>query len=163
MTTTQTTTGMEAISRMLTELGDKAEGVAAYGLYDGAAVMVDEVKAAVGNIRTETFHYNAFGQRLPSPEEKEALLSAGAGVAKFDRNGSEVNTAIGFGNAGYVEIAGKRKAVAQIANAINSGTSFMQKQPFIRKAKRSGSGKAEQKMLESIERKLNEIIKENGG
>ena len=155
----QTTTGMEEISKMLTELGDKAESVAAYGLYDGAAVMVDEVKTAIGNIRAETFHYNAFGQRLPSNEEKEALLSAGAGVAKFDKNGSEVNTAVGFGNAGYVTIAGKRKPVALIANAINSGTSFMAKQPFMRKAKRNGSERAEQKMLESIEQKLNEILK----
>lgn len=155
----QTTTGMEEISRMLTELGDKAESVAAYGLYDGAAVMVDEVKTAIGNIRAETFHYNAFGQRLPSNEEKEALLSAGAGVAKFDKNGSEVNTAVGFGNAGYADVAGKRKPIALIANAINSGTSFMNKQPFIRKAARSGGAKAEEKIRATMEQRINEITK----
>ena len=46
------------------------------------------------------------------------------------------------------------KPVAVIANAINSGTSFMQKQPFIRKAANSSKAKAN----EAIESRIAELV-----
>jgi len=102
------------------------------------------------------------GQRLPSPEEKEIVLQASAGIARFDKNGLEVNTSVGFRNAGYAELKGKTKPIPQIVNAINSGTSFMKKQPFVRKAARSGGQKAIEVMRADIEEAFEAIIK-NGG
>ena len=109
--------------------------------------------------------------REPSPEEKAMLKGAGAaGIAKFKKNGISVNTSVGFNNAGYAPVPWKtkrRKArtnykwngktvtqargggkgdnvkpVPMIANAINSGTGFMRKQPFFRKATSRAKGKA---------------------
>ena len=94
MAGTMTVSGMEQISEMLTKLGEQAESVAALGLYDGAGVMADAVNQAAGSIKTEQFRYTAFGQRLPSPEEA-AAVQKGAGVAKFEKNGSEVSTSVG--------------------------------------------------------------------
>ena len=99
--------------------------------------------------------------------------AGGAGIAKFRKNGISVNTSIGFTNSGYVVVNAKRsrkartnyrydkktnsivhsskagegsanvKPVAVIANAINHGTSFMDKQPFFRKAVSQANSKAE--------------------
>ena len=109
--------------------------------------------------------------REPSPEEKAMLKGAGAaGIAKFKKNGISVNTSVGFNNAGYApaQWATKRhkgrttykwngkevyhasksragadvKPIPVIANAINSGTGFMRKQPFFRKATSRAKGKA---------------------
>lgn len=161
MAMTMKAEGMEEISRMLTQMGDKAEGAAAGGLYEGAGTMADRIRQAAGNIRAEKFHYAVFPgamTRLPSQEEKDAVTGAGLGIAKFDKNGTEVETSVGYGsNSGYVEIDGKQKAVALIANAINSGTSFMHKQPFFRKGVSSGTEAAEQKIIAEIERRFNEI------
>ena len=159
---TAKTEGMEEISKMLTRLDVDAQSVAAQGLYDGAAIMAEAVNQSAGSIRTAKFHYSVFPgatTRLPSPEEKEAVLSAGVGIAKFDKNGSEVNTSIGYGNAGYAEVNGKMKPIAQIANAINSGTSFMPKQPFIRKGGKNGEAKATEAIRNTIENRFKEIIK----
>lgn len=56
------------------------------------------------------------------------------------------------------------KPIPVIANAINSGTSFMEKQPFFRKAVSQNRGKAqkaiEDKLLKMIEASMN---KKNGG
>ena len=150
--------GMEQISEMLTKLGEQAESVAALGLYDGAGVMADAVNQAAGSIKTETFKYSVFGQRLPSPEEA-AAVQKGAGVAKFEKNGSEVSTSVGFGGAGYADVAGRRKPIAQIANAINSGTSFMAKQPFVRKAANAAKERAGTAIVQAIEQKINEMTK----
>jgi len=126
--------GMDELSEKLSRLGEAAGSIASLSLYKGAGVMADAFTAASKTIRAEKFHYVFNGhKRLPSYEEAAAVQGK-IGIARFNKNGTEVDTAVGFGNAGYVEIAGKKKAVRQIANAINSGTSFMDKQPIFRQA-----------------------------
>ena len=51
------------------------------------------------------------------------------------------------------------KPIGVIANAINSGTSFMKKQPFIRKAANSGSPKAMAAMKAKIEKAFEDMNK----
>lgn len=155
-------TGIEKLSSMLKEMGDKAEKVASMGLYEGAGEMANEMQSQANSIETAPFHYAVFLTRMPSPEEKAAIQGK-AGIAKFDKNGSEVNTSVGYGSSGYAVVAGRRKAVPLIANAINSGTSFMQKQPFVRRAVTSGGPRASQKIVDHIEKAYEAMIKENGG
>ncbi len=148
--------GMEEISEMLTRMEEDAPKAAAAGLYDGAGVMAKEIEKGVNGIKTAPFKYaSRGGMRAPSPEEQEALRGA-IGVAKFDKNGTEVNTSVGFGNAGYADVAGKQRPVALIANAINSGTSFMQKQPFFRRSASAGAKAAETAIIKAIEQRLDE-------
>ena len=190
--------GMEEISETLSKLHDSAPGVAARALYEGAHIMNEEIWKEMEKIKTAPFKFAKSGEkRLPSPEEKEALVSAGIGVAKFDKNGTEVNTSVGFNEAGYVNVKFKhmsaqartnyksyrlkghdsnstsflralgkstkglqdQKPLGVIANAINSGTSFMQKQPFVRKAANSGGKKALARMKEFIESEFDAMTK----
>lgn len=147
--------GMDKITEMLVKAEQKAPGIAALALYEGAGVVADAISAGARGISTKPFRYAVGWQRDPSPEEKEAIVSAGAaGIAKFQKTGNEVNTSVGYNRSGYVTIAGKTKPVAAIANAINSGTSFMKKQPFIRKATRQSQGKA----TGAIEAKVSELV-----
>ena len=151
--------GMEEISEALGKLGDAAQGAAALGLYEGAGVMADEMNSAAASIRTEPFHYAAIPgatTRLPSPEEKEIVMAAAAGIAKFHKDGTEVDTSVGFRNAGYATLRGKTVPIPVIVNAINSGTSFMHKQPFIRQAAAKGTPKA----MAAIRGKIDEIFEE---
>lgn len=146
--------GMAEISELLSQMQDKAPAVAAKALYDGAGIMAKEVSSAVDTIKTEDFHYAVFPpavQRMPTPEEKEIVRQAAVGIAKFDKNGTEVDTIVGFRQSGYAELNGKQKPIPVIVNAINSGTSFMKKQPFIRKAANNGAPKAMKAMKERIE------------
>lgn len=127
-------TGLEEVLRKMEKLPETADKVAAEALYEGAGVMADAVSQAVQGIATEPFRYAAGGRkREPSPEEKAAVASAKHGIAKFRHTGTEVQTSIGFQNAGYANVNGKTKPIALIANSINSGTSFMERQPFLRK------------------------------
>ena len=150
--------GLLGLSEQLAQLGENAQSVASSALYEGAGIMATEIQDGAEGIKTAPFHFAVFGAREPSPEEKEAILGA-VGIAKFEKNGAEVNTSVGYGNTGYAMVAGKRKAIAQIANAINSGTSFMNKQPFVRKAATSGGKKAGEAITKSIEDKFNAIMK----
>ena len=187
------TEGMDELIQAMDQLGEAGRGAAAGGLYEAAGVYADEVSKGVQGISTEPFRYAAGGQkRRPSPEEKVALQGAGgAGIAKFKKNGFAVDTSVGFNNAGYAVVGGKRsrkartnyradlktgrishasqggegsvnvKPVPLIANAINSGTSFMDKQPFFRKAVSRANSKAQAAFEAKAVEILDKAAKEN--
>lgn len=154
------TSGMDDLLGKLQKAGDAAHDIAAVGLYEGAGVMADAVSQAVRSIATEPFRYAAGGRRrLASPEEKAVLEAAQKGVAHFRDDGGSVNTSVGLNAAGYGTVAGRTKPVGLIANSINSGTSFMTKQPFYRRAQSQSKGQA----LGKIETKLREEVDKLGG
>lgn len=188
--------GMAEISELLSQMEEKAPGVAAQALYEGAGVMQKAYAGEISKIKVAPFKYAKSGERrLPSPEEKAILEEVGIGIAKFDKNGAEVDTSVGFNNAEYADVnwnhmsnrartnykaiyvkghesnsssllkaigmgkgAQNQKPIGVIANAINSGTSFMSKQPFVRNAVASARRKSEEAIVKTIEAKFNEII-----
>lgn len=155
--------GMDELLQKMDQLPEKAAKVAARALYDGAGVVADKVSREVHGIKTQPFKYAKAGEkRKPSPEEKEIVEKAKHGIAKFKNSGTSVDTSVGFQNSGYGAITWNHartntrtkykvdennrarhasmgsgtssKPVPLIVNSINSGTSFMEKQPFLRKA-----------------------------
>ena len=186
-------TGMADLIHKMDKIGEKARGAASLALYEGARVVADAVSREVQGIQTEPFKYAKGGRkRLPSPEEKEAILGSAHGVAKFRKKIMKVDTSVGFNHAGYANVnfnhmnskartnykeyylkghesnstsflkatgtyqrgLQNQKPIGAIAGAINSGTSFMKKQPFMRKAFSTSQGAAEA----AIENKLREEL-----
>ena len=150
--------GMTEISEMLSKLEEAAPGVAAQALYEGAGIMSSEIQSAAAEIRTGPGPTRE-SARYATEAEKEAVLSVGAGIARFNKNGTEVDTSVGYRNSGYIDIEGKTKPIPLIVNSINSGTSFMHKQPFVRKAAKSGGAKALNVMKAYIEDAFGKITK----
>lgn len=153
-------TGLDELLAQFDQVGRKAGEIAAQGLFDGAGIAADNLSAAIDGIQTEPFHYAKDGEkRLPSPEEKAAVQRARHGVARFRNNGTSVQTSIGLQNSGYTKLAGKDSVpIPKIANAINSGTSFMQKQPFLRKAERASRASAQAAIEKKIKEKADELL-----
>lgn len=151
-----TTSGTEELSRQLSTLGSQAGHIAARGLFEGAGVVADAYKAAVSQIQTAPRRHREGDTRLPTPEEKDALMGA-TGIAKFRGSGSEIDTIVGEPE-GYGTVNGRRKALKLLARSINSGTNFMSRQPVFRKASSQSRGKAQQAMEAEVERLINEIM-----
>lgn len=151
-------TGLAELTSKMGKLPENAAKVAAEALYEGAGVVADKVSSAVQGIATEPFKYAAGGRRRkPSPEEKAIVAGAKHGVAKFRKTGVSVQTSVGYQNAGYASLNGKTKPVPLIANSINSGTSFMQKQPFMRKAFSQSKGPATAAIENGIKAREDEL------
>lgn len=182
--------GLDELNNQLEKLGNRALGIAAHGLYEGAGIMADGFSRAIKGIRTAPFKYASGGKkRLPSPEEKAIVANAPHGVAKFKKSGIHVDTSVGFNTSGYARITwnharssgrtkykigyngiakraevteGKSsgisaKPVGVIVNAINSGTSFMAKQPFAREAISKTQGPAAAAIESTIVNSVNEL------
>ena len=151
-------TGMEELVAKMNKLPDKGRKVAAQALYEGAGVVADAVSSAVQGIATEPFKYAAGGRtRKPSPEEKAILLQAKKGVARFKKSRTNINTSVGMQNSGYGTLKGKTKPIPLIANSINSGTSFMEGQPFFRQAAETSAGTAAGVIEAGIQSRLDEL------
>lgn len=179
--------GMAELYSTFDKAPDKARKIASEALYEGAGVAADAVSRAVNGIVTEPFKYAKDGRkRKPSPEEKAILQNAAHGVAKFRKTGVNVQTSVGFDNSGYGVITWNHaksgnsrtkykkgtngrmvhasqgtgqsmKPVPLIANSINSGTSFMQKQPFLRKAFSQSKGAARGAIENGLMSRLDEL------
>ena len=165
MSYTMEISGTKKVKELLENLGLKAYDAASRGLYEGAGVMAREIQDAAKDIRTAPFKYAGKGEtRLPSPEEKAVIMQKKSmGIARFKKRVEAVNTSVGYSKTGYAMMVGRRKPIPLIANAINSGTSFMQKQAFFRRAVNRGKRPAEEAIIKGIEQKLSEVIKANGG
>ena len=151
------TDGTDELSRMLNRLGEEAPDVAAKALYSGAGVVADAYRRAVSEIKTGNRRYHKEpGGRLPTPDEKRALEGA-TGISKFEGSGAEISTVVGIGD-GYASVRGRQKAVKVIARSINSGTSFMKKQPVFRKASTTSRDPAQRAMIEKVNELMDKII-----
>lgn len=149
------TEGTAELAAMLAKLGESANDIAKGALYEGAKVVADAYTAAVGRIQTAPRRSKETGKRLPTPEEKEAL---GIGVARFRGDGgAEVDTIVGVPE-GYTTVNGRKKATKLIARSINSGTSFMQKQPVFRKASSSSRNAAQEAMVRKADEMIEELV-----
>ena len=163
MAMTIKTDGLDDLGRMLANLGNQAQDVASGALFDGAKVVADAFTAATKSIKTEKFSYVARPElagkmRYASPDEKAALMGK-SGIAPFRKDGGEVDTIIGIsGASGYATVGGKKKAVRLIARAINSGTSFMHKQPVYRNAKSKCQKTAQAAIVAKAEEMFDKII-----
>ena len=160
MAMTMQVEGLAEVSQMLQQVGEKAGEVAAKSLYDGAGVMADAYAEAVSGMSSEKFFYAHHGKkRLASDEEKAALVGK-IGIAKFEKNGSEVLTSVGLsGKLGYVDIAGHKIAVRLIANVINKGTDFRQRSGTFSRAVSQAKGKASEAIVSKAEKLIGEMTK----
>lgn len=126
-------------------------------------------------------------KRLPSPEEKALVVNDRHGVARFRKTGVNVQTKVGYQTSGYGAITwnhaktygGSRtkykqgangrmvhasrgtgqsmKPIPLIINSINSGTSFMVRQPFMNKAISQSNAPAKAAMENGIKSRLDEL------
>ena len=73
------------------------------------------------------------------------------------------NVKIGFDGYNYVKTKTwpKGQPNAMVARSIESGTSWMSKQPFMRKAESSSKSRCEQAMADTINKELTKIVKES--
>ena len=118
-------------------------------VYVGAGIVADQVKA---NIRT-------LPEGACTRLEKRDLID-GLGISKMVNDNGYVNVKIGFD--GYDSIKTKSypkgRPISMIARAIESGTSFRDKVPFVSRAVSATKDKAEKAMAAEFDGKTKEVM-----
>ena len=153
--------GVDEYINQLEKIYGKTDEIAGQAIYNGAGVVMQHVLMGIDSIATD----NHFGTAEnpcngPSTYEKNGLYRS-VGIAKARWDGDFYNVKIGFD--GYDEIKTKKwpngRPHSMIARSIESGTSFMKKQPFMRKAEQSARGPCEQVMQATVDKVLEMLVK----
>lgn len=147
------------IAKLEAELKDKVLGEAIYG---AAGIVADEIRATLKQIPTD----EGYGTR-ENPTRGPAVyqvngLEDSLGIASLQDDGAGcLNVKIGFD--GYNGIRTKRWPNGQpnqmVARSVESGTSWMKKNPFVRKAVAATRKRAVEYMKNSVDRSMEAIMK----
>ena len=149
--------GINEYLQTLNRLGKEIEGISKQAVYEGAKIIADEIKNNIETLSTDEEWGTPKKMKAgPTKAEKEKI-ARGLGIAHMQDNKGTINTKIGYDDAGYDE---NNKQMQMIARSVNSGTSFMKKNPFFEKGVRNSRNKAKQKMIEVAEKELGKTVKE---
>ena len=130
-------------------------------IYNGAGVVMGFVQNAVDSIGTD----NRFGTAEnptsgPSTIQKMGLVQS-LGITPMRADGDFWNVKIGFD--GYNNVKTKKWPQGQpnsmVARSIESGTSWMAKQPFMRRAEQSAMAPCEKIMAETVNKEIEKLTK----
>lgn len=154
--------GVDDLVAQYKKLEENTEDIIGQAIYKGAGVVMRAVKNAVDGISTD----NRFGTPEspttgPSSIQKIGLQYA-LGIAKMRNDNGFYNVKIGFD--GYNTVKTKTWPNGQpnmmVARSVESGTSWMQKQPFMRKAEQASRNQCEKAMSETVDKAIQKIIGE---
>lgn len=151
--------GAEQYLRQMEELGTKSKSMIGMAIYKGAEVVTDAIRAEIEMLPTHRgFRRAKEGEMIDtiSEAQKRGLLN-GLGIATMKNDGGVYNVKVGMD--GYNTTVSKRwprgQPNAMVMRSIESGTSFMQKNPVITKAVRRVKPEAERVMGKVINDYIN--------
>ena len=129
----------------------------------GGDIVTDEIRKNLNSLPVVSDHDMGSEKRLrngPRKAEKEGLQES-LGIAPERNDNGFYNVKAGFD--GYNKVITKKypKGIpnAMVARSVESGTSFMRKNPFVAPAVRDTKDKAEQKMAEIVDQEIRKIVK----
>lgn len=136
---------------LLEKQGDNVNEIINKAIYNGAAIAADEIRKEIENLDV----VEKITQNGVLDWEKKAL-SNGFGISKLKRNGNVSDVKIGFdGYSNHITKTHRNGVpIPLLARAILKGTSFRQKNNFIRRAVNRIKKKVIQKMDEIINEEL---------
>lgn len=135
----------------LDALGMKLDDVLAKAIYPAAGVVADEIQKEISKLNVSDS-----GELGSLNAKQRAGLHKGLGIAVLRKDGDLLNVKIGWD--GYNEIKTKRWPQGQpnqmIARSVERGTSFMQANPFVKRAVARTKKVSQEKMAEVIDREI---------
>lgn len=137
-------TGLDELVAKFERMTLKSRGICKMAVWEGGKVVGDNIKSALSGIpvQDEYVRKGETRQGIRS-DEKEAIISA-FGLSKMRSEGGSISTKAGF------------RAGTKI-RAVESGTSYMRKNPVVRQAINRSRGAAQDAMRAKFEEELNKI------
>ena len=153
--------GVDKLVAQYEKLESNTDKIIGEAIYNGAGVVMRKVEAAVEGISTDN-RYGTPNNPITGPSTIQKLgLVHSLGITKMRKDGNFWNVKIGFD--GYNRVKTKAWPQGQpnlmVARAVESGTSWMQKQPFMRRAETSAKGPCELVMAETVDKAIQLLMR----
>ena len=154
--------GLEEYERKLLQLKNVSRECIGEAIFEGAGVVADRVKAAIGTIPIDERHVNTHkGEMLNGISQAQRDgLTQGFGIARLQDEGGFLHVKLGF--SGYNSVITKSHPGGQpnsmIARSVNSGCSFRARFPFVDQAVNASKAQAEQAMIKKFDEKIKDVM-----
>ena len=153
--------GMTDVAKQIVALGDAGDAIGKMAVYDGAAVITDELRKQINALPEDEFRYLRDGDQFGViTAQDKADLANSLGIAKIERTAQGIRTVIGF--AGYgthpTRKYPKGLPMAMLARSIESGSSVRAKRPFVRKTVNGKKKMAQAAMIETGEKLIKKTL-----
>ena len=145
-------------AKALGKLWKESEEIITAAVYDGAAIVADEIKARLKKLPIDNRKGTSDDKlRGVTKKQKSDLIDA-FGVAPIENDGDTINTRLGFDGYGSTPTNKYPRGVpnAMLMRSVESGNSFRKKTPVVRPAVNRARKMAEQKMAETLEKEIKE-------
>lgn len=153
--------GVEQYALKLAKLGDCTKEVVGKAIYSAAEIVADTVKQSIESLPVD----ESYGTRNQPTHglkqiQKDGLMESW-GISSMQNDNGYYNVKLGFD--GYNDLKTATHPAGQpnqmIARAIESGTSFSDKIPFVRPAVSASKSKAEASMERVLDEEIIKIMK----
>ena len=165
MATLKVNAGGEWLTQ-ITKLGTQTDAFCARAVRAAADIVADQIRANLENL-TEDAHWspshpeyyflseNEKFTGIPPEQKKDLLDALGISPVKVDQNGT-YNAKVGFEGYGSQPTAAYPQGIPNpmVARAVESGTSFRPRQPFVRPA----VNKTKNEALAAMERVITQAV-----
>lgn len=155
--------GLEEYARYLQKIQKNTPEILGKGVYEMAGVVADQVKSNIEALPAVNDLYNIRAYREGkksklSKKQKQGLIN-GFGISTMEKDNGYLNVKLGFD--GYNDVITKKYPKGQpnvlVARSIESGTSYMDKTPFMRPAVSAAEKKAIEKCKITIDKEIAKI------
>lgn len=154
--------GLAEYEKMLSKISYGSRKVAGKAVYAGAKIITDEIHKEIQNLRVKPTSYATPGHpsNAINPAQQKGLLD-GLGIAPMQEDKGYIHVKVGFDGYNSMRTAAHPKGQpnAEIARSLQSGTSYMIKQPFVTRAVQKSRKAAEKEMAKVIEVEIEAITK----
>ena len=156
--------GLEEYELRLSKLSERKEieRIAGKAIYEGAAIMADEIKARIKGLPVIT-GYGTDSNPLSGgvTAVQKAGLIDGLGISSMQEDAGFLNVKIGFD--GYNRTKTEKYPQGQpnqlVARGVESGTSWKQPHPFVKPAISRARKQVEKRMAETIDEEIKQLQK----
>jgi len=153
-------TGLDEYIAKIERLGYYPKEYVGKAIYKGAEVVANKTKEALEKLPVDNRQNNVEHRTSINAKQRKGLIeSFGIAPLRDDRNFLNVKT----GFDGYNDIVTARWPLGQpnavIARSLESGTSFMDKNPVISRATKNSKNQAITAMRDSLNNSIEEIMK----
>ena len=149
--------GLEKYIRQLGDLEFQSTEMTGKAVYKGAGIVADAIKKSIDDIPERV----GKSPKGIYKDQREGLKD-GLGIAPMRNDNGYLNVKIGFDgyNSHVTKSFPKGQPNAMVARAVNSGTSFAQKDPFVDKTVRKVKQEAETAMQTVIDLNIKAIMED---
>lgn len=159
--------GLEEYSAKISRLGKRAIPISKMAVYDGAGLLADEMKEALKSLPIQEGKnglppYAKPGEKLKgiSKKQRQDLIDS-MGLTKIEERDGWIQTKLGWDGYGSITTKKHPKGVPNqlLMRSIESGTSFREKNPIVRKTVNKVNKKVIDKMAQRVDKEIKKEMK----